>query len=419
MKKLLARVTLSARASPSLPLPLRKVFLRSSPFTGYGLRTGAVASLVYCSRNYTNILFRLPPQSSVPTHSASGEEVDSEKLFFQIQEFFNTVRMTQLVDTLHEMKNFPYYECLFCREMLFQHFDLLLPMPKLGREHRNGEIAETLRYMRGCGASVDFNHILQDTKGCKANGRDFVSTTHGILLGWGTDRTNKIAMEALTGANAATDADQASVRVLSVEPIELYPDSPPLSDLVAVAGMRTLLIADDRHGFRAAEQVVHRLPKVHWQVLKLPPGCSFLSHIAGAKYCYDVVCDQDFPEALERIGETGLNPFPVEWSEPRKLGITMSSISLLASFVRGGMNAGGYADNTVHYHSEFNYHSKDASKNSRLFAGGTRRRHGDSGAPIEAQLRSGEIYEPAYQAPPRYSPPMHQQEGPLVPRSKD
>lgn len=326
--------------------------------------------------------------------------------------------MTQLVDSIHEMKNFPYYECLFSREVIFQHFDLLLPMPKFGREHRTGEITETLRYMRGCGATVDFHHILQDTKGCRANGRDFVSTNHGILMGWGTDRTNKIAMETLTGASAHSDAEAASVRVLSVEPIELYPDSPPLSDIVAVAGMRSLIITDDIHGFHAAEQIVQRIPKVHWQVIKMPVGCSFLSHIAGAKYCYDVLCDQDFSEGLERLGETGLNPFPVEWSEPRKLGISMSSIVFVAGFARGSMNAGGYADNTVHYHSDFNYNTRDVSKNAKLFSGG-RRRHGDNGAPIEAQLRSGEIYEPVYQSPPRYVPPLHRKSSAtLAPKSQ-
>lgn len=376
----------------------------------------SLSSVNHARRGYINLLYRHPPQHTIPTHSPSGEEIDTDLFLQQLTDFLKIVKMTQLVDAIHELKNFPYYECLFSREMMFQHFDLLLPMPKYGREQRSGEITETLRYMRGCGATVDFHHILQDTKGCRANGRDFVSTNHGILMGWGTDRTNKIAMETLTGASANSDAEATSVRVLAVEPIELYPDSPPLSDLVAVAGMRTLVVTDDRHGFHAAEQIIHRIPKVHWQVIKMPAGCSFLSHIAGAKYCYDVVCDQDFPEGLERLGETGLNPFPVDWSEPRKLGITMPSISLIAGFVRGSMNAGGYADNTVHYHSDFNYNTRNVSQNAKLFAGG-RRRHGDSGAPIEAQLRSGEIYDPVCQPVPRYRPPLHKS-GNLVPQDE-
>lgn len=374
----------------------------------------ATALSVSC-RGFINILYRIPPQSTIPTHSPSGEEIDGERLLYQFEEFLKVVKMTQLVDDLHELKNFPYYECLFSREMMFQHFDLLLPMPKFNREQRSAEITETFRYMRGCGATVDLHHVLQDTKGCRANGRDFISTNHGILMGWGTERTNKIAMETLTGASAPTDVEAMSARVLSVEPVELYPDSPPLSDLLAVSGMRSLLAVDNKHGFHAAEQVVQRIPKVNWQVIKMPVGCSFLSHIAGAKYVYDVVCDQDFPEALERVGETGLNPFPVEWSEPRKLGITMSSVCLLASFARGSLSGGGYARNTAeHKYSDFNYNSRNISKNSRLFSEG-RRRHGDNGASIEAQLRSGEIYEPVYQAPPRYAPPMHAQ-GSVVPR---
>lgn len=370
------------------------------------LRSSASTTLCISHRTYVNILYRLPPENTIPTHSPSGKNIDPELLLQQMREYISTVKMTQLVDSIHEMKNFPYFECFYSRDMLFQHHDLLLPMPKSGREHRNGEISETLRYMRGCGASLDFHHILQDTKGCRANGRDFISTHYGVLVGWGTDRTNKIAMETLSGASGSSKNEPSGVNAMSFEPVELYPDSPPLSDLVAIAGMRTLLTIDDRHGFHAAEQIVQRMPKVHWQVVKIPVGCSFLSHIAGAKYCYDVICDQDFPEALERLGETGLNPFPVQWSEPRKLGISLSSVVLIACFVRGTLNAGGFADNTVHYHSDFNYHSRNVSKNARLFEGG-RRRHGDTGAPLEAMLRSGEIDEIVYQPPPRYVPPMH------------
>eukprot|EP00796_Vickermania_ingenoplastis_P000570 gene570-316_t len=373
-----------------------------------GRRLASLSAVLEPRRGYINVLYRTPPEHTIPTHAPSGEEIDSERFLYQLQEFLKMLKMTQLIDALHDMKNFPYYECIFARDLLFQHFDLLLPMPKVGKEHRVAEINETLRYMRGCGATVDFHHVLQDTKGCRASGRDFISTQHGILMGWspGGNRTNKIAMETLTGATAATEADAASVKVLAVEPIELYPDSPPLSDIAAIAGMRSLLVSDDKHGFRAAEQIVHRMPKVHWQVIKMPVGCSFLSHWAGAKYCYDVMCDQDFPEGLERLGETGLNPFPVDWSEPRKLGVTMASVCFVANFSRGSMSGGGFADNTVHHHSDFNYNSRNTSSNPRLFADG-RRRHGDSGPGIEAQLRSGEIYEPQYQAPPRYAPPMH------------
>lgn len=391
--------------------------LFSSRFSAIGSRGAALFAFCQPSRGYVNMLYRFPPEHTIPSQCSSGD-VNGELFLQQLHEFLKVVKMTQLVDAIHELKNFPYYESLFSREVLFQHFDLLLPMPKFGREHRTAEITETLRYMRGCGATADFHHILQDTKGCRANGRDFISTNHGILMGWGTDRTNKIAMETLTGANASSDQDAASMRVLSVEPIELFPDSPPLSDIVAIAGMRSLLITDDIHGFHAAEQIVQRIPKVHWQVIKMPIGCSFLSHVAGAKYCYDVVCDQDFPEGLERLGETGLNPFPVEWSEPRKLGISMSSVVFVAGFARGSMNAGGFADNTVHHHSDFNYNTREMSKNAKLFAGG-RRRHGDNGAPIEAQLRSGEIYEPVYQSPPRYAPPLHRNTSDtLVPKNR-
>lgn len=365
-------------------------------------------------RAYTNALYRLPPQHTVPTHAPSGEEVDAELLLRQVKGLFETLKTTQLVESVHEMKSCPYYECMFTNELMFQHWDMILPMPKFGREHRSTEVSETLRYMRACGSTGDINHILQDVKGGRASGSDFVSTTHGILMGYGTSRTNRLSMMAMTGASSETESQGSQMRALSVEPIELYEDSPPLADIVAFGGTRSLLISDTKHGHHAAEQATKLLPKVNFQVLKLEAGCNFLSHMCGASYVYDVLCDQDYPISMERLGECGLNPFPVEWTEPRKLGISMRSVCLIGRFARGTMNAGGYANSSVHYSAHFNYHSRNASKNARLFQGG-QRRHGDQGAGPEAQMRAGELQNPVRQRAPRYAPPLHRS-GPIVPQ---
>ncbi|KAH9598340.1 hypothetical protein LSM04_003242 [Trypanosoma melophagium] len=363
-------------------------------------------TLFVCMRQYVNVLYRIPPEHTIPTHSPSGEEVDTELFVRQIKDLFVALRQTQLVEQIHEMRACPYYDCLFSADIMFQHYEVVLPMPKYGREHRSSEISETLRYLRACGATGDFNHILQDVKGGAASGGDFVSTSHGIFMAYGTTRTNKLCMMAITGAGAPNEAAAIQQRSLNVEPIEVDPDAPPLADIMAFAGKRTLIIQDTVHGRKAAEAAARAILKVPWQILRVEPGCNFLSHLCGVNAVYDVLVDQDYPISMERIGEAGLNPFPVEWTEPRKLGISMRSVCLIARFARGTMSAGGYADSDGHRAASFNYHSRHIAKNSRLFQNG-HRRHGDSGGPLEAQLRSGELPEPVYQRPPRYAPPMH------------
>ncbi|KPI86517.1 hypothetical protein ABL78_4419 [Leptomonas seymouri] len=395
----------AASITPSLSFA-RSSFISISPRS----------SLCTPTRRYTNVLYRLPPTQVIPTHSPSGEEVDTELFIRQVKNFFNVLRQTQLIELVYEMKSCPYYECLFTNDLFFQHYDVLLPMPKFGRENRSAEISETIRYMRGWGATADVNHILQDVKNGRTSGGDFISTTHGILMGYGTPRTNKLAMMTLTGGNADSDAAKTHIRSLSVEPVEMLPDSPPLSDLLAFSGQRTFVFADSEHGHRAVSQAMKRMPKVPWQTIKMEPQCSFFSHMAGANYVYDVLCDQDFPVSLERLGESGLNPFPVEWSEPRKLGITMRSICLTARFARGSMNAGGFANSSTHQAAGFTYNSRNMSKNSRLFAGG-HRKHGDQMSPLAAQLEAEEIQKPVYQPVPRYAPPLHRR-GSLVPSCK-
>ncbi|KAK7198944.1 hypothetical protein NESM_000861600 [Novymonas esmeraldas] len=373
-------------------------------------------ALLAARRRYTNVLYRMPPKEVIPTHSPTGEEVDTELFVRQVTGFFEVLHQSQLVERVYEMKSCPYYDCLFSNELFFQHYELILPMPKFGREHRSAEVSETIRYMRGWGASGDVNHTLQDVKGGRASGVDFLSTSHGILMGYGTSRTNKISMLTLTGAVAPSEAVSEQTRALSVEPIEMLPESPPLSDILAFAGQRTFLVADTEHGHHAVQQAVARMPKVPWQVLKMEPGCSFFSHLAGVNYVYDVLCDQDFPLSMERLGESGMNPFPVDWSEPRKLGITMRSICVTARFTRGTMNAGGYADSRGHASGGFNYNSRDISKKSRLFVGGNRK-HGDQLSPLAAQLEADEIQKPVYQPTPRYAPPMHHR-GTVMPFTK-
>ncbi|KAH8607855.1 hypothetical protein ERJ75_001322100 [Trypanosoma vivax] len=393
------------------------VALRRAPLSVGSCSPPVFASVFTSVRLYVNALYRLPPQNVIPTHSPSGEEVDAELFVQQVKNLFLAIKQTQLVDDVHEMRSCPYYDCLFAADILFQHYDIVLPMPKYGREHRSSEMSETLRYMRACGATGDFNHVLQDVKAGAASGSDFVSTTHGILMGYGTARTNKLCMMAITDASASSEAAAAQQRALNVIPIEMAPEAPPLADVLAFAGKRTLIVQDTIHGRHAGDCAAKAIRKVPWQLLRVEPNCNVVSHLCGVNAVYDVLVDQDFPVSMERIGESGLNPFPVEWSEPRKLGVTMRSVCLVARFSRGTMGGGGYADSDGHRASAFTYHSRDIARNSRLIHNG-HRRHGDSGAPLEAQLRSGELPEPVFQRPPRYAPAMHRAGG-LAPRVED
>ncbi|CCW71398.1 unnamed protein product [Phytomonas sp. Hart1] len=379
--------------------------VRPWAFPGPSFHHGAFP-LRHPTRSYVNALYRLPPLHTFPTHTPAGEAVDGERLLAQINGLFRALTQTQLVDAVHEMRECPYFESLFTAELLFQYCDLVLPMPKFGREFRSAEVSETLRYIRSCGGSGEVSHLLQDTKGGRASGMDFVSTTHGILMGFGTPRTNKAVAMSLAGIDAETGVQNNAIGIQNVEVIEMPEDSAPLSDLIAFGGQRTFFYKDTVHGRRALQLAVERMPKLNAQTLKIEPGCSILSHLCGVSPVYDVMCDQDFPLSIERIGECGMNPFPVEWSEPRKLGITMPSVCLIARFALGSLNGGGYATSATPMASNTNYHSKDASKNARLFQGG-HRIYGDQGAPLEAQIRSGELMDVVYQRPPRYRPPIH------------
>lgn len=412
----LRQVTVAARATAGF----RRQAVRCVPGSFVGTSTalcgGSLPVVLHVScRRYVNALYRLPPLHTIPTHSPSGEEIDTELFCQQMRRLFEVMKMSQLMEMAHEMKSCPYFESIFTSDLFFQHYEVLIPMPKFGREHRSSEMSETVRYIRASGGSASLNHVLQDVKGGRASGSDFVATPHGVLFAYGTPRTNKVCADAMLGGNPTSASPTATAAAAIYHAIEVKPDCPPLAEIMAFAGSRTLIIKDTAHGHYVANRTMELLQKLQWQVVKVEPNCSFLSHMCGTGAVFDVLCDQDFPESMERIGESGLNPFPVEWSEPRKLGISMHSVCLIARFARGGLTGGGQWENSSHRQSEFHYHSRDIAKNARLFQDG-RRRHGDSGAPLAAQLRAGELLDPVYQPPPRYAPPMHRR-GPIVPQS--
>lgn len=356
-------------------------------------------------RGYANAFYRLPLQQTIPTHAPSGEEVDPDRFIAQIRELFLTLKQTQLVENVFEMKSLPYFDAMFPCDTVASMKSVVIVMPKYGRENRSSEMSETLRYLRGSGASNEFNSVLQDTRGAIANGGDFLATTHGLVMGYGTSRTNQISRDALGGGT--TNSGQSIPA--TVDAIELLPDSPPLTELCAFSGSRTMLVRDDLHGKDAAGKILGIQNKIPWQFVRVPPGCHFLSFASGSLPVYDVLCDQDYPEAMEAMGEAGLNPFPVDWTEPKKLGISMARVCLVVRFSVGG-GPGGFRDSFSHQASQRNYHPKTSRIKS-----GAQRMYGDQGAPLLAQLQSGELPTPVHQPTPRYRPPMHRRNNAVTP----
>ncbi|CUF68527.1 Hypothetical protein, putative [Bodo saltans] len=372
------------------------------------------SSLSVQRRGYVNAFFRPPLRENIPTHAPNGEEVDPDEFLNQFRQLFFALKQSQLIENYYEMKPLPYLDASFAPDVFASMKSVVFAMPKYGREHRSSEMSETLRYLRGSGANNDFNPSLQAAKGAVAHGGDFVATTHGMLVGYGAQgRTNQIAINVLSGGEAerSSDSDVAVQGFSMADAVELMPDAPPLGDLLAFAGSRTMLARNDTFGVDAAMKATRQQNKVPWQVVKVDPGCHVLSFAAGSLPVYDVICDADFPDTMDRLAEAGLNPFPVKWTEPRKLGMSMRSFCLVVRFsISAG--PGGFRDSMGHKASERNYtpSARRSGPKSR-WVHEAKRTYGDQGAPLLAQLRAGEIPDPVSQPPPRYRPPMHRAGG--------
>lgn len=371
-------------------------------------------SMTVQRRTFVNAFYRPPLRENIPTHAPNGDEIDPDKFIYQLQQMFMALKQTQLIENYFEMKPLPYLDASFTADAFASMKSVVIVMPKYGREHRSSEMSETLRYLRGSGANNDFNNSLQGVKGATAHGGDFVATTHGMLVGWGgMNRTNKIAINILSGGEGErSSGEDVQMQGFSLaDGIELLPDAPPLGDIIAFAGSRTMIARNDEFGLDAAMKATRQQNKIPWQVVHADAGCNFLSFASGSLPVYDVLCDVDFPDTMDRLADAGLNPFPVEWSEPRKLGMSMRSFCLVVRFSMG-TGPGGFRDATGHQASERNYipSSRRSGAKSR-WVHEAKRAHGDQGAPLLAQLRAGEIPNPVQQPPPRYRPPMHRPGG--------
>jgi hypothetical protein len=126
----------------------------------------------------------------------------------------------------------------------------------------------------------------------------------------------------------------------------------------------------------------------------------WLSFYAGGMPNNDIIMTDESEVSLQSAAKAGLNPIPIEWSEPRKLGITLRSVVLGLVFMRKG--GGNVMDN----------HPFTSTK-QRVFTG-EKKVEGDKGSPFWAQVRNYELPEFVEQPVPRYKPPMHKDGSAIV-----
>ena len=363
--------------------------------------TSSSASVVALQRrSYVNALFRKPIPTLYPTHTKDGTEINIDKIMREREALIEALEMTDLTDKVFEMSSLPYLDALYPSDLIASYQDMYFPMPKYAVEHRAKEISDILRYMKSYGSAGDFNHTLQDTPGARAVGGDFVNIPTGLLIGYGKDRaTNEIAFEALTDTTVKVN-DHMSKLAFPIFGVPLANDAPPLGDIIGFGGQRTIFYKDTTHGEQASKVIAQTQNRMPWQMVKLEADCEFLT-FAGAKAVYDVIVDINADESIERIGEAGFHAYPIDWSEHKKMGVSMRRLMLIARFALGSFSGGIKG----HDH-KVKKQRTNLSNTAGTYKGGERV-FGDTGAPLEAQIRSKEIPQPVYQPPPRYRPPMH------------
>ena len=363
-------------------------------------------ALLSTRRNFVNGLFRLPPHGVIPTHNKEGESVDPDKFLQQIIGLINTLRGTQLVDKLHEMRAAPHFDSMFVSDILVNMREINLAMPKLGREHRGSEISETIRYCRGVGMSGSVWTNLQEMPGALAHGMDFLQFTSGAFVGIEKSRTNKIAATCLQTTEDVKDGGASMpMPLMPCRFVDLLENSPPLNDLVHFAGARTLFYRNNKFGQHAVDGIVKQQSGIPWQCVAIDSDCNILSHVCGMTDVFDVIVDEDFPASVEAVGDAGFQPHVCTWSEPRKLGVSMSSCILIMRFAKGKMSGEGFRDAHSHTMSSgARYHS--AKRNGRQVRSGDRV-YGDTGNPFWAQMQMEDYNSQTEQQTPRYRAPMH------------
>jgi hypothetical protein len=365
-------------------------------------------------RSYVHAFIRPPFRSAIPSFAThrrdpvKGTVLDSDMNSVQIKlddfmqqfnDFTGQLHNCSLADTVHVLPELGYFESVRPADLLTGMGDAILPMPLYGLEHRKQELIDMIRFVRSAGAPNDASDILQQVPEAHAIGSDIILLPNGFLVGV-TPRTNTSAAGVLMGTHCGKEESKVFPTVAA----NLPNLNIPMMDIVGFSGQSTIIVWDNAEGAAVAEAVTQKASRP-WNFVRIEPGCYFCA-FAGGLPRYDVICDADFPRSAEMLQKAGCRVIPINWTEPKKLGLGMRPCVLTLTFAKGGFAGGG-----VHKHTQYVKKGDDANTHRR---GPNGKRRGSEGSPLYGQLVSGELPPPVYQPKPRYQAPMHKVGPPAV-----
>jgi hypothetical protein len=344
-----------------------------------------------CSQRRTlvNGFMRPPFRTAIPSTGLNGEPVNRDRFIIQYQGLVDALKDSVVVDELNILEPLTGFEPIRVSDLVFGMPDMVFPMPPHGIEHRLPELAELMRQVRAAGSWGSVQEFFQGNDAARASAGDFVYLP-GLVFAAETSRTNKIAVDMIQSAHFHKPEHKAflSNRVVFEEP-----DSPMLADVVGFAGQNVIICTDDDFGNRAAKVLATDAGTRPWYFARVEPGVQWLSFFGGGPSITDVIVTDESDVSLQSLAKAGLNPIPIEWEEPRKLGLTLRSVCLGLIFQRGG---GGNTAKSPYF-----------TQSSRRVVALDKKPKGDSGSPFWSQVRNYELPEFVHQPVPRYFPPMH------------
>lgn len=382
------------RATPCVAVAARRT-LPVVPRAGTPSTTPTTAAApIAAARAFTQVMLRPPFKTAIPTVGHNGEAIDRDKLLREYDMLASMLRDCAICDQLHLLEPLPHFDAIRTGDLMVCLPEFTVPVPRYGLEHRQAELGETHRYMRAAGYSAIQQDLLQNDEMVRCSALD-TAYIPGALVVAETPRTNTVAIEILSGASG----HKAENRLLNVASLRLKGANPAyLSDMMCFCGQNTIAIWDDDNGTRIAKFLAEKATFRAWHFVRVKPGTQMLAYNGNEPKHDIIVSDEDEP-SLNALASGGLNPIPVEWSEMRKLNLSMRAVALAAYFEQGGQ-AGGILNNL-----------NIGRRSEQRIVAPKKKQWGDKGTPLWAQIRDHELPEAVYQPPPRYAPPMHRRSG--------
>lgn len=332
-----------------------------------------------------------PVKGTVLDSDMNTIEVKRDEFMSQYNDLINVVKNSSLADSVHLLPELGYFESVKPADLMTNMGETILPMPSYGMEHRRTEMIDTIRYIRQCGAPNETIDLLQMDEKSHAFGSDIILLPNGFVIGV-TPRTNATAAGILQG----TYSKKEESKVFPTVAANLPNLNIPMMDIVGFAGQSTVIVWNNPEGLEVAEAIQTKASRP-WGFVKVEPGCYFVA-LSGSLPRYDVIVDAAFPRSIELMQKAGLRTLPIDWTEPKKLGLGMRPMMLVLTFAKGGFSGGG-----VFKAQQFVRKGDEPTSKNTL----TGKRSGAEGSPLYGQLISGELPPPVYQPIPRYNPPMH------------